>query len=220
MDPSNIQKHCTWKKAVVSHTPEVLRYNVTDSESAGFAMYRTGKYKEADDAYVAALSSATNTIDALHVSFSADLICLVNLIEPGVCDFKNALPYMDALVSAAEQNGIRVRVIVENANMNGLENRVGLKILQDELAKRGISDLVELRFFDGRLHAKSALIDGQLLIVGSQNFRYSSFGKGGLLEFDAATTDLEAVKTYQKMFEYYWERAIPATDARWGSSGN
>jgi cardiolipin synthase len=55
---------------------------------------------------------------------------------------------------------------------------------------------VELRFFDGRLHAKSVLIDGQLLIISSQNFHYSSFGKGGLREFDAATTDPQAIEIY------------------------
>jgi hypothetical protein len=63
-------------------------------------------------------------------------------MTPGVCDFKNALPYMGALVTAAEQNGTHVRIIVENANMNGLENRVGLKIMQDELARRGLNDIV------------------------------------------------------------------------------
>ena len=132
---------------------------MTESNDNAFAIYRTGNYKEADMAYGAALSSATSSIDAIHVSFSADLICLVNLVSPGVCNFENSLSYMRALLDAAKQNGTQIRVIVENANMNGMENRVGLKILQDELDRLGISDRVEVRFFDGRLHAKSVLID-------------------------------------------------------------
>ena len=103
--------------------------------------------------------------------------------------------------------------------MNGLENRVGNSILQQELARRGLRDFVEVRFFDGRLHAKSTLIDNELLFIGSQNFHYSSFGKSGLLEFVAATESPEAIQHYQKMFEYYWSLAIPADQAVWGSSG-
>ena len=125
---------------------------------------------------------------------------------------------MKALVDAVEQNHTQVRVIVENANSNGLENRIGLKFLHDELSRRGLSEYVELRFFDGRVHTKSALIDGQLLFVGSQNFHYSSFGPGGLLEFVVATESPEAIQAYQEMFEYYWPRAIPADEAVWGAT--
>lgn len=216
----DIHKGCEWKNASVSHPPETLKYYITESNDNAFAIYRTGNYKEADRVYGAALSSARSSIDAIHVSFSADLICLVNLVSPGVCNFQNSLSYMRALLYAAKQNGTQIRVIVENANMNGMENRVGLKILQDELDRLEISDRVEVRFFDGRLHAKSVLIDQQLLIIGSQNLHYSSFGEGGLLEFNAATTSPEAIDTYQKMFDYYWQQAIPAQAAQWGSSGN
>ncbi len=220
LSAEDIQDHCTWEKASVSHAPEVLRYYLAESDQAAFAIFRTADYKEADQAYVAAIKSAQSSIDAMHVNFSAELICMVNLVMPGVCDFTNALPYMVALVDAAEQNGTHIRIIVENANSNGLENRVGIQILQDELERRGISDRVEVRFFNGRLHAKSALIDRQLLMIGSQNFHYSSFSPGGLLEFGAATTDPQAIETYQKMFDQHWQQAIPAEQAIWGSSGN
>jgi cardiolipin synthase len=90
--------------------------------------------------------------------------------------------------------------------------------LEDELARRGLDDLVEVRFFNGRVHAKSALIDRQMLIVGSQNFHYSSFGEGGLLEFVAATEDPDAIEAYQTMFDYYWEQAIPVDEADWANS--
>jgi phosphatidylserine/phosphatidylglycerophosphate/cardiolipin synthase-like enzyme len=197
-----------------------LRYYLADVAEDAFALYRSSSYKEADEAYIAALRSARSTIDAMHVNFSAEMICLVNLVSPGVCNYQNTLSYMQALVDTAEQNGTHIRVIVENANSNGLENRVGIQIMQDELERRGISDQVEVRFFDGRLHAKSVLIDRQLLIIGSQNFHYSSFAEGGLLEFSAATTSPQAIETYQQMFDYYWQLAIPAEEAEWGTSGD
>ena len=210
---------CEWMVAQPAHTPEVVKYYQADENEASFALFRTAVYKEADEAYVAAISSAKSSIDALQVNFSADLICILNIVSPGTCTYANTLPWMQAIVQSVEQNHTRVRIIVENANMNGLENRVGIAILQQELARLGLSDFVEIRFFNGRLHTKSTLIDDELLFVGSQNFHYSSFGKGGLLEFVAATESPEAIRLYQEMFDYYWGLAIPADQALWGSSG-
>ena len=92
-------------------------------------------------------------------------------------------------------------------------------MIEKELASQGLDDLVEVRFFNGRVHMKTALIDQELLIVGSQNFHYSSFSQGGLLEFVATTDSQTAIEEYQKMFDYYWELSIPADEAVWGTTG-
>jgi phosphatidylserine/phosphatidylglycerophosphate/cardiolipin synthase-like enzyme len=199
--------------------PEALKYRPVEEGTTAFAIYRTDVYKEADRVYDAALASAENSIDAIHVNFSAELICILNLIAPQTCTFDNTLSWMQAIVEAVEKNNVQVRVIVENANSNGLENRVGIELLENELASRGLDDLVEVRFFNGRVHSKSALIDRQLLFVGSQNFHYSSFSSGGLLEFVAATDSEAAIQEYETMFEYYWAQAIPADEAVWGTTG-
>jgi phosphatidylserine/phosphatidylglycerophosphate/cardiolipin synthase-like enzyme len=212
-DLKQLQQSCTWTTASVSHIPESLKYYLPGDTVDAIALFRTADYKEADEAYQAALASAQNTIDAMHVNFSADLICVVNLVSPGVCDYSNSLPYMQALVDAME-NGASVRVVVEQSNMNGMENQVGIQILQDELARLGLEDHLEVRYFNGRLHAKSVIIDSKLLIIGSQNFHYSSFSEGGLLEFVAATNSPEALAIYQDMFDYYWEQAIPAEELK------
>ncbi len=44
--------------------------------------------------------------------------------------------------------------------------------MTDSIAK--LNKDLEIRFFNGRVHAKTALIDQELLVVGSQNFHYSS----------------------------------------------
>jgi MFS family permease len=210
---------CEWTTGVVSHVPEALKYRPTEESSTAFALYRTDVYKEADHAYEAALASAESSIDVIHVNFSAEIQCLLNLIAPDTCTFEdNALPWMKSLVESVEKNHIKVRVIVENANSNGLENRVGIDLLQKKLASLGLSEYVEVRFFDGRVHMKTALIDQELLFVGSQNFHYSSFAPAGLLEFVASTDSQTAIQEYQKMFEYYWAQSIPADEAIWGTT--
>jgi cardiolipin synthase len=62
---------------------------------------------------------------------------------------------------------------------------------------------------------KSASVDQELLLVGSQNLHYSSFGEKGLLEFVVASDGPLAIETYQNMFVYYWEQAIPEDQADW-----
>lgn len=51
---------------------------------------------------------------------------MANVIVEDLCTYDNALPWMEAIMAAVEQNQIKVRVIVENANSNGLENRVAI----------------------------------------------------------------------------------------------
>ena len=121
---------------------------------------------------------------------------------------------MQSLVDAIEQNGAYVRVLVEKENMNGMENQVGVQILQEELDRRGLEDHLEIRFFKGRLHTKSVMIDDRLLIIGSQNFNYSSISEGGLKEFNIVTDAPEALVIYQDMFEYYWQQALPVDELK------
>ncbi len=77
---------------------------------------------------------------------------------------------------------------------------------------------LEIGFFNGRVHAKTALIDHDLLVVGSQNFHYSSRGERGLNEYGVATDDPEAIVQYQKMFEYFWEQTISVEEADWANA--
>lgn len=72
---------------------------------------------------------------------------------------------------------------------------------------------------NGRLHAKSGLIDDTLLIIGSQNYQYSAWGKGGGLgENNITTSDPDAIAEYKALFETKWEESIPVQDAEYGST--
>ena len=125
---------------------------------------------------------------------------------------------MDALLESIEDNHTRVRVMMENTNSNGLENRVSGVVFLEELARRGLDDLVELRFYDGKIHTKAILIDKELLIIGSQNLHYSDWGEKGLTEYSVTTDDPDAIAEYIALFEYKWQDAIPFEEAKYGSS--
>ena len=92
--------------------------------------------------------------------------------------------------------------------IDGIENKIAVKAFEQELEARGLSDLVEIRFFDGETHIKSALIDDEFLIIGSQNCHYSAWGNGGLSEYNLSLDTPAAIEDYRKMFEYRWQNGV------------
>ncbi len=201
------QATCFDFPATSTHVPEVLRYYLPDKPAAAFSMYRTSKRDEADQQIVAALTSAQHSIDTVHVNFTLEQICDLNVLF-NVCNIENALPYTDALLDAAKNNGARLRILVYPGPAEGIENMVALELIMETIERRGLGDLVEVRMFDGPMHYKASLIDDQFLIVGSQNFHYSAFGEGaGLAEYSLGTDDRQAIQDFQRLFEHHWSRA-------------
>jgi phosphatidylserine/phosphatidylglycerophosphate/cardiolipin synthase-like enzyme len=219
LDNSDWEDTCKEVVATSDHVPEVLRtYLPIDGKDNAFSIYRTKDYKEADTFISTSLASAQETIDMIHVNFSLEMICMANLIFPDVCSIENSLPWMDAVIAAVSENGVKVRAIVETSNSNGLENRVAANVLFVELERRGLRDQVEVRFYNGKVHAKSTLIDGRMLIIGSQNMHYSSWGESGLTEYSLVTNATDAIHEYQALFETKWEQAIPFEEADFSTS--
>ena len=198
---------CRDAPATSAHVPEVLRYDLPGGHANAFSMYRTEAHDEADQQVIAALAAAQESIDAIHVNFTMELVCDLNLLY-NICTFDNVLPWMDSMLDAAENNGARIRVLIKSAPIDGIESSVAVEQFEKKLKERGIQDLVEIRIFDGPMHAKSALVDDEFLIIGSQNFHYSAFGEGrGLTEYSMGTDDPQAVADYKAVFEYEWQRA-------------
>ncbi len=218
-DGSDWKKTCVEKKAVADHVPEVMRYYLPpEGSDTAFSLYRNSDIKEADNFIAVGMASSTETIDMMEVNFSLELVCMLNIIYPDFCTFDDALPWMEAMVEGIKNNNTHVRVIMENTNSNGLENRVAGVELMEELTRLGLEDQVELRFYNGKIHAKSILMDGELLIIGSHNLHYSAWGDRGLNEYSLATDNPEAIAEYQALFENKWAEAIPFDEAEYGTS--
>ena len=75
----------------------------------------------------------------------------------------------------------------------------------------------EIRFYNGKLHAKSTLIDDQLLIFSSQNMR-SAWGKGILKEHSLATNSPAAIDEFKTFFETKWKVTVPFENTQFGTS--
>ena len=197
---------CSDSRAVPDHAPEVMRYAPADDEAVAFSMFRNQVYDEADQQLLAAYRAAEKSIDLAQAMFSTELICNLNHFFE-VCDFGQALPYMEALMDAAE-NGAEVRILLTAYPIQSVENVIAMEIFNNEAVERGIARNIEIRMYDDLLHSKSAIIDGEFVIVGSQNLHWSAFGEGvGLSEYSLGVGDPAAAEQYQRFYDYMWERA-------------
>ncbi|WP_240730756.1 phospholipase D-like domain-containing protein [Deinococcus sp. S9] len=102
-----------------------------------------------------------------------------------------------------------VRLLLDDDPLLQAETLSFLRGLRAELAPLGLADHVQARWYGtaGGLHAKAALIDGQMLTVGSQNLHHSSFGRLGLGAYTLATSAPAAIAEYRRMFAFEWGRA-------------
>lgn len=218
-DGSDWQDTCEQKKGVADHVPEVMRYYLPAEKSDhAYSLYRNSAFKESDEYVEAGLASAQQTIEVTQANFSLEMVCMLNLIFPDFCTIDDALPWMDSMLESIEANHTHMRVIMENTNSNGLENRVSGQVLMDELKRRGLDQLVQLRFYSGKIHTKTILIDDKLLIIGSQNLHYSAFGQRGLNEYNLATNSPQAIAEYKAFFEAKWDESIPFGEAEYATS--
>jgi phosphatidylserine/phosphatidylglycerophosphate/cardiolipin synthase-like enzyme len=199
---------CRREIAKADHVPEVKKLYLASGNSNAFALHRTTKFQESDQTVPTAIASAQKTLDVLQVNFTLALICDLNILFE-VCDFRDALVYMQAMMDAIETNNVKTRVLIKPGVIEGVESEIAVKAFRDALELRGLSHLVEFRYFQDSVHAKAVLIDDQYLLVGSQNFHYSAFGDGALTEFNIGTDDPDAISAFKQFFDYHWERAVP-----------
>ncbi len=197
------QMTCFDRTVHADHVPEVLKFYQANSDSAAFSMYRSQEHALADKQTAAVIAAAQETVDIVHVMFSLDMICNLNVLF-NICSVDEAPVYKEALLQAV-QNGAHLRILVKPAPFEGIENFVALEAFMVRLEELGLANQVEVRFYNGPMHPKATLIDNELLIVGSQNLHYSAFNKTwGLTEHSIGTDDAQAIADFTQVFEVEW----------------
>jgi phosphatidylserine/phosphatidylglycerophosphate/cardiolipin synthase-like enzyme len=201
------QLTCSDSAASVDHVPEVMRYYDVDGDTTALSMFRNDAHDEADQGVYAIMDSVEESVDIMHVNFALPIECVVNHFFD-VCRFDNALPYMSNWIDTIEEKGVKARVLLGVIPIQGVENTVAVRMLENEIDERGLNDLIEIRYKNGYIHAKTILVDDEFLVVGSQNLHAGAFGKdGGLTEYSLAIDNPQAIEEYKAYFQHYWDTA-------------
>jgi len=197
---------CVDSTAVPGHVPEVMRFYQADGTAQVYSMLRSEVLELSDDQIKHVIENADESVDVLQAMFAMPLVCYLNHLYD-LCGPEHAMPYVQSLIKAAE-NGAHVRLLLKMTPFMGTEASISVEVIYDALKEAGIEDRVEFRAFPVPLHAKTASIDSEMVIIGSQNYHYTAYGEGGgLVEHNLGVIDPQAVEDFQRVFDYYWDLA-------------
>src|SRR5512137_1321889 len=160
--------------------------------------------RDAFAARVLLAASAEKSIDAQYYIWHGDAV--------GVLMF-------ESLWQAAER-GVRVRLLLDDANTSGLDPTIAaldahpnIEIrLYNPFTQRGsraIGYLTDFTRLNHRMHNKSFTADNQLSVVGGRNISNEYFGAGsgiGFADIDVLVVG-PAVRDISKEFDLYWNSA-------------
>lgn len=206
--PATLRRDCTFSGVP---SPSPLPWPAAASvagEARVYPLYRRSGYTDADDALVALFGAARQSIEVMQSQVSGTLGCVGDLLAARGCAPAVQLPVWQAAVRAVRERGVTLRLLLDYDPVLQAESLALLRGLRAELAQDGLADHVQARWYGtaGGLHTKAALVDGQMLLVGSQNLHYSSFGRLGLGEYSLATSDAGAIQEFRQMFAFEWGR--------------
>ncbi|MDI6768843.1 MAG: phospholipase D-like domain-containing protein, partial [Anaerolineales bacterium] len=218
-----------WVRAsgLISHAPSVLeiRPGSGDNLVNAFSLFRDNTDKTADASISGAIRNATQRVNFLQNRFFENYPpeekcfvikgikhCIKYYWPPSVPGEKGPMPYSEAIVDAIHDNCAEIRLL-----LSGIEEpytALSLDNLRKQILARSdcptaLSNL-QVKFTNNNLHAKSLSLDGQFLIVGSQNFDFSAFGEGGfidLAEYSFGVDSVRATGDFDQKFEVMWENA-------------
>lgn len=206
--PQDVRRDCS----LTQPTPRLSVRWASPTLPAGTAdvypLYRRNGLTDADDALAALFGAASSSIDVMQSQVSGTLGCLGDVEASRGCPPERQLPVWRAAAQAVRERGVTLRLLLDYDSTLQMETLAFLRGLRAELAPLGLAGHVQARWYgtEAGLHTKAALVDGQMLVVGSQNLHHSSFGPLGLAEYSLATSDAGAVKEFAQMFAFAWAR--------------
>ncbi|GAA5512068.1 cardiolipin synthase A [Deinococcus carri] len=219
--PLTLRRDCTFSQPAAPSPLAWAAPAPATGEARVYPLYRRNGYTDADDAVTALFGAARGRIDVMQSQVSGTLGCTGDLFAEEGCPPALQLPVWRAAVRAVRDRGVTLRLLLDYDPLLQAETLALLRGLHAELAPLGLADHVQARWYGtaGGLHTKAALVDGQMLLVGSQNLHYSSFGRLGLSDYNLATSDAGAVDEYRRMFAFEWARSQAIQPPWWLPAG-
>ncbi len=209
-----VMKACTLVQAEAPTHPTFARTLNAAGQARAFLLYRRPGFDEGDRAQLALLAAARQHLDLMQAQFSPSFFCWSAYQSPGACPASEWPPYFRAVLEALER-GVKVRALMVDYGIDRIPNRSGVALLRLEARRRGLEDRFEARYVTHGMHTKAMTVDGRMVLAGSQNFHFSSWGPLGLNEAMLATTDSAAVAEQRLSFEDVWNHHSQEAPAEW-----
>ncbi|GAA5512085.1 cardiolipin synthase B [Deinococcus carri] len=206
-----VLRSCTLVAPEAPTHPAPAQLLVPAGDARAFLLYRRPGFDQADRAQLALFGAARQSLDLMQVEFSPSLHCWFAYLNPDDCPVTAWPPYFRAILDALER-GVKVRALMVDYGTDQFANRSGVALMRLEARRRGLEDRFEARYVTFNMHTKAMTVDDRMVVVGSMNLHFSSWGPLGLNEAVLATTDPRAVAEQRASFEDLWahhSREIP-----------
>lgn len=211
----DVARVCTLREPDPPTHPDAARRLTRAGPARAFLLYRRSGFDQADRAQVALLGAARQSLDLMQAQFSPSLGCWSAYLQPQDCPVSRWPVYLRAVLDAMER-GVKVRALMVDYGLDRAPNRSGVALLRLEARRRGIEDRFDARSVTFPMHTKALTVDGRMVLAGSMNFHFSSWGPLGLNEAMLATSDAGAVSEQQASFEDVWKnRSRPIPQEWW-----
>ncbi|MCP2013607.1 cardiolipin synthase [Deinococcus sp. HSC-46F16] len=186
-------------------------------EAHVYPLYRRNGYTGADQAMAELFGASRTRLDIIQSQIGGTFGCVGELSELAGCAPQRQLPVWRAVVSAIRDHGVTVRLLLDYDPALQAETLGLLRALRLELRGLGLDDHLQARWYgtEGGAHTKMVLVDDEMLVVGSHNLHFSSFGRTGLVEYSLATSDAAAIAEAQGLFDFEWARGTAVKTPWW-----
>lgn len=194
--------------------------NGDTGEGYSFNLYERVGVTQAQNSIVALMNAARQSIDLDQASFSSNMLCTFANRWPDGCNYQNWPPYLRA-IRAALLRGVKVRILLNRADGELSGNMAAAALLENQARAEHLEKNLELRWHPDpiRSHNKTMLVDGGLpgaiMLTGSINFHFSSWGPFTLAEDSLATSNPAAFAEAQRYFEAGWANGEAVKDLPW-----
>ncbi len=216
--------NCEYTTAPLQHAPEVLLIQPNASNPINvFSLFRNETLKTADNATTEAIRASSTNINLLQNRYFENYPprcfwigdwCIENWEPDSFPGGEHGpFPYTQAIIDAA-QKGVRIKMLLSSAekrmNSDSIENlRTQILLLPNG---SNIFSNITVKFSNGPLHAKALSIDGQFVVIGSQNFDYSAFGIDpdnimDLVEYSFGVDNRNVTNKFDNDFASLWDSA-------------
>jgi phosphatidylserine/phosphatidylglycerophosphate/cardiolipin synthase-like enzyme len=213
--PQDVTAHCTLQEPTLPAHPALARVAAGTGPSHAFMLYRRTGVDQADVAHLALLEGARTEVDLMQADFGPPLSCWYAYLNPSTCPVSEWTTYMTEVLSALRR-GVHVRLLLVDYGIGAAPNRSGVALLRRELRRRGLDDRFEARYTTSGMHTKALTVDHELVVTGSMNFHFASWGSLGLAEAALATDDPRAVAEQEADFSEVWATGSrPVPEERW-----
>lgn len=186
-----------------------------------FSLYERVGLTQAQDSILALMRATRSTLDLDQASFSSTLICTFANRWPDGCTNPQFWPsYLQAL-RAALARGIKVRLLINRADGELSGNMAAAALLVNQARLDHTEQNLQLRWHPDpkRSHNKTLIVDaalpGAVMLTGSINYHFSSWGPYTLAEQSLATSNPAAVAEAVRYFEENWQVGEAVKDLPW-----